>query len=452
MFFYIIGIILLFYGIVDYKKAFMGYLVFRLVLVQNITLISLPGVPLLTLEVFLSLFFVGLYFLKRGQLEEDLSPFPLKIPFFFLLASWSISTIFAIVGFGSAMSQYLRDVCQNIILIIIMWRIIRDKEDFYKLFIAFIIVIFLSCIYGLFEGMIETNPLADYEATFNSDDERLLDFDYTDDYYRGYRVKSFFEHAIGAGLMWAITIILVLYINVKSVLHINAWFIGLVLIFLCIVSILLTKSRGPIFFLIIASIGFINLRSRLWVYSLIGGCAIIAIGWDFFSQYANTFLSIFSARAQDEVGGSNAEMRMEQLATAFLLMQMSPIWGLGFKYFNELGEALTEDLLGSESMWFVILPQFGLIGIIANIVLAYYTIYKIPRYCNSKALFFFALAYWITASLTSVPGLKMYYFYFVYFFMMKQTMWNDDTELKEDDNELEEDTMETEKPITVISG
>ena len=148
MFFYIIGIILLFYGIVDYKKAFMGYLVFRLVLVQNITLISLPGVPLLTLEVFLSLFFVGLYFLKRGQLEEDLSPFPLKIPFFFLLASWSISTIFAIVGFGSAMSQYMRDVCQNIILIII--------NTISKFFInrAFQIIYTICCC-----GMLITVPL-----------------------------------------------------------------------------------------------------------------------------------------------------------------------------------------------------------------------------------------------------------------------------------------------------
>ena len=433
MFFYIICFILFFWGLRDYKNAFMGYLVFRLVLVQNITLISIPGIPLLTIEVFLSLFFVGLYFLRREQIEKDNSPFPFKIPFIFLFVSWTISTIFAYAGVGSAMSQYLRDVCQNIILVYIMWRLFQNKDDFYVLLIAFSMVMFVSCIYGLLEGKMESNPLADYELSFNSDDERAIEYDYSEEMDRGYRIKSIFEHAIGAGIMWAITIIMLVFYKIRGMLQINTWIGAVILIVLCLLCILLTKSRGPILFLMIASVGFIDFKSRQSFYYLIGGCFVVAIGWDFFSQYANTILSIFSSKAQDEVGGSNAEMRFEQLAVAYMLMDMSPIWGLGFKYLNVMDESLTEDLLGSESMWFTILPQFGLIGIAANLVLAYYMIIKIPlTYHYSKPLFFFALAYWITASLTSVPGMKMYYFYFVYFLMMKHTKWDDEVEQIED--------------------
>ena len=50
MIFSIIGFLILVYGIKDFKKSFEIYLVYKLILVTNITLISMPGIPLLTVE------------------------------------------------------------------------------------------------------------------------------------------------------------------------------------------------------------------------------------------------------------------------------------------------------------------------------------------------------------------------------------------------------------------
>ena len=64
-------------------------------------------------------------------------------------------------------------------------------------------------------------------------------------------------------------------------------------------------------------------------------------------------------------------MRFEQLAAAIELMKLSPIVGLGYKFMNVMHTSLVAALLGLESMWFRILTQFGLLGVVANLYLAY---------------------------------------------------------------------------------
>lgn len=422
MIFYLVGFFIIVYSISHFKKGFFCFLIYRMILVQNITMISLPGVPLLTLEVFMTLFFVMMFWVRRNRFKQEKEPFPFTVPFIALALSWTVSVVFAIVGIGNAFSSYIKDVCGDIILIFIMWKLIDNEKDFYFLIKGFITLIFVSCLYGIFEGLIESNPLSEYEMTFNSDDERTLNYDYSEDVWRGYRVKSFFEHAIGGGVMWAISIAMLLFSFGRKEIQPIPKPMGLCIIALCLICILLTKSRGPILFLLISSIGFIQIKSRLFYYSLFFGFLVLYVGWAFWGQFADNFLSIFSSKAQENVGGSGSEMRIEQLSAAFLLMLQSPICGLGFKFLNVLNNTLADSLLGSESMWFTILPTFGLLGIIANLILAYYSIVIIPKKYHSRELFFFTLAYWVVGSLTSLPGLKMYYYYFVMFLIIKYSM------------------------------
>ena len=140
-----------------------------------------------------------------------------------------------------------------------------------------------------------------------------------------------------------------------------------------------------------------------------------------FSDYTNNIMSLFDSKAQEKVGGSNAEMRFEQLAAAIKLMSQSPILGLGYKFMNVMNTSLVSALLGLESMWFRILTQFGMLGVVANLYLAYYSLIKIPKLYKSRPLFFLSLAYWVTASLTSVPGMKMYFYYFVLIVFIKMS-------------------------------
>lgn len=131
----------------------------------------------------------------------------------------------------------------------------------------------------------------------------------------------------------------------------------------------------------------------------------------YLADYAANVLSIFDSKAQDEVGGSNAEMRFNQLAAAIALLEQSPFVGFGFKFLNGMNNSLTAALLGMESMWFGILTQFGLLGVAANLFYAYYALWKVPHHYKSKPVFFFSLAYWVVGSLTSVPGMLIYMYY-----------------------------------------
>lgn len=421
MIFYIIGILIILYSFSNFKRAFMLFLIFKMVLVQNITLVSIPGVPLLTLEVFLTLYFIFAFLIKRKHFTVDPTPFPFKTPFILLACSWTLSTIFAYIGFGQAFSQYLRDICQDLLLVVMMWFLLRTEKDFLFVFKGLIIVFFISCIYGLYENFIQANPLADYELTLNADPSRQIDFDYSNDVLRGYRIKSIFEHPIGAGIMWAMCFFMVIYIWMKSKIKLPYKYFSLITAGLSIVCILYSRSRGPILFFLISCLGLIDFKKKKFYLGLTVAVVLLLIFGSEFSQFSDNITSIFSSKVQSRVGGSNADMRLDQLGAAFLLMKESPIVGLGYKYLDSVNNILTMRLLGGESMWFTILPQFGIVGIVANFVMAYYSMIKIPSLYKTTGILFFSLAYWITASLTSVPGLKMYLYYFIYFFLIKQS-------------------------------
>ena len=74
--FLIIAALLILYSLKNYKQGFFLFLAFRLFLNNNINLINLPGVPLLTLEVFMSIFFALLCNQKKKIQpgNNDISP------------------------------------------------------------------------------------------------------------------------------------------------------------------------------------------------------------------------------------------------------------------------------------------------------------------------------------------------------------------------------------------
>lgn len=419
MIFSIIGILLIIYSFRNFKKAFLWLLIFKLFLVTNITVIAIPGIPLLTLDLCLTIFFFIRFYYVRNKLQTEKSPFPLKTPFLYCAVSWILSTIFAYVGFTTAVSAFIKALFEDIIFIWMLWALINSKQDVQFLLKWLSIAFLFIGIYGVYEHFIEMNPLVEYEASIINDEDRAIIFTYDADSYRGYRVQSVFEHAIGAGINWAMYIVMFLYLIIYQKNYITRKKIVYVTILLSLLCIVFTNSRGPILFCLISILSIVNLKNKKTYYLIIFGALAFFLLAPLLVDYSSNLLSIFNLKAQEEVGGSNAEMRFDQLNAAILLMQESPLVGFGFKFTNELNNSLVDRLLGMESMWFRILTQFGLIGIVANIVLAYYSLVKIPHQYKSKQIFFFSLAYWVTASLTSVPGMLMYFYYLVIFILIK---------------------------------
>lgn len=410
---------LIIYSFRNFKKAFLWLLIFKLFLVTNITVIAIPGIPLLTLDLCLTIFFFIRFYYVRDKLQTDKSPFPLKTPFLYCAVSWILSTIFAYVGFTTAVSAFIKALFEDIIFIWMLWALIDSKQDVQFLLKWLPIAFLFIGIYGVYEHFIEMNPLVEYEASIINDEDRAVIFTYDADSYRGYRVQSVFEHAIGAGINWGMYIVMFLYLIIYQNNYITKKNLVYATILLSLLCIVFTNSRGPILFCLISILSIVNLKNKKTYYLVAFGALAFFLLTPLLTDYSSNLLSIFNSKAQENVGGSNAEMRFDQLNAAILLMQESPFVGFGFKFTNELSNSLVDRLLGMESMWFRILTQFGLIGVAANLVLAYYSLVKIPRQYKSKQIFFFSLAYWVTASLTSVPGMLMYFYYLVIFILIK---------------------------------
>lgn len=422
MVFTLIGIIILLIGVFNFKRGFYLFLFYKLVLVTNITLIALPGIPLLTLDVFMTMAFFCLYYKGRAKLPLETQPFPYKQPFKLLVLSYFLSTVFAYVGFASAFSQFMGQAICEFAFVWLMWKVI-EKEDIPYLIKGFNIMFFLACLYGFYEKITQDNPIVLYELSLMDGSDRAIDFLVTDDVNRGYRVQSFFEHAIGGGINWgmfaafAFSMIWVYRLKVSSISKKCL----LITAMLCLPCLFFANNRGAIVFFFIAILSVVNLNDVRFYKRIVLAIALLLLIAPLFSEYVDNILSLFDSKAQEKVGGSNAEMRFEQLAAAIELMKNSPIVGLGYKFMNVMHTSLVAALLGLESMWFRILTQFGLLGFVANLYLAYYSLIKVPKIYKSRPLFFISLAYWITASLTSVPGMKMYLYYFVLIVYIKMS-------------------------------
>ena len=106
MIFTLIGIIIIIYSFKNFKRAFLWLLVYKLLLVTNITVIALPGIPLLKWDMFLIAIFFLQFWRQRKVLAVESEPFPYERPFKFLVVSWFLSTIFAYIGFLGCIAVY----------------------------------------------------------------------------------------------------------------------------------------------------------------------------------------------------------------------------------------------------------------------------------------------------------------------------------------------------------
>ena len=193
-----------------------------------------------------------------------------------------------------------------------------------------------------------------------------------------------------------------------------------VAVLLCLLGIILTKMRSSLFFLLIGMVAVINFKKRFFYKLLLLGCIGTVFLLPIFKESFNVFWSMFNQAAQREVGGSSFAMRVEQFQAIYHIFLDSPIAGLGDEFENFVTQNIfTQKALGYESIWFIQMTRHGLIGVIANLYLAYYTIIKVPRVYGSAKARCLGLAYWLTYTLTSIPSFRISLFYLLYFYCLK---------------------------------
>lgn len=425
MVFNAITLLLVLVGLVNFRYGLVFYLTYKLILVTNITLVSLPGVPLLTQEMFLTMWFLVLFLFKGKSVRHARSEFPFKIPFCLLVVSWTLSAVFSLAGLGSELSRLIGNILEDVLLIWMIWEVFESHELFVALYKCITFAMFASCIYGFIELALQSNPLIEYESTLLSGDARSITYVYTDTLSRGYRINSFFEHAIGAGINWSIYSVFTfwLWINRDSrdMRSLSGSFMAFALItaFLCVPCIILTRMRSPLIFFLICCLSLINLKSRRFVGFVLGAAVGVLILLPVLSSNFQIIASLFSDSAQEQVRGSSLDMRLDQFQVAFSLADMRPFFGLGEKYSEVLPSTMYSGLHGSESIWLSTIVCYGYVGTAIEIFYAIWALVVLPRRYKSKTLFIFMFAYWVTATVTSTPGMKMYLLFLVIFYFTK---------------------------------
>lgn len=110
----------------------------------------------------------------------------------------------------------------------------------------------------------------------------------------------------------------------------------------------------------------------------------------------------------DSVGGSDENMRFEQLAISLSYLKRNLLIGNGIYAWTDIAQKT--NLYGAESIWFSLMIDRGLLGIISLIFFNIQLLLYIYKNKTSK-IAIFLLAFLLTNSLTSLPNIIYSYIY-----------------------------------------
>lgn len=418
MIFTVFSVLIVLYGLIDFKKSFLIFVIYH-VFWYSTKLFEVGGMAMNTTILVCGGYCVLFFFNKKKY--KKIGNFPYKVPFVLIMASYLLSSFTALSGFGTEFARGVRIILLPYSVILILWKIADDKKDFVFLFRGITVVMFISCIYGIIEYFLGKNILLDYKIMLSGGN---LDV-YEVNTLRGYRLTSIFEHPLGAGMTFGLYSAFVFVTWLRMGIKLPYRRLAIITAILCLPCIILTKMRSGILFTIICFLPVLDLkkitrkRAVVITIGLFLGIPLLLI---LMRNQLYIITNLFTVSKSSAVGGSSLEMRLNQLTAVTRIFSMSPITGLGQTFRAYITRSIyTDAALGYESIWFEQLTMHGLIGVCAQIVLLYMTVFKVPKKYNSKPALIFSIAYWVTYTLTSIPSFRVVLFYAVMIFFIKHS-------------------------------
>ena len=382
MIFIFMGFAISIFSFVNYKKSMVLFLILRLFWHPSIVIIQGDSIPSITLSLLMDIVFLISFFSSKRNTDYSKVKFPYTMPLTIIAVSYFLTCFFSVAGFGSELTRAISMILENIVFIWLIWKSFDTEKDLNCIIKYFSISFFVITLYGIFEYYTKTNPFIDYKNDL-LDGGIVLYSSTSQALKRGYRLISVMEHPIGAGMTLALFVI-----------------------FIC-VTLVIYNEKFPRYY-------------KFYKFILLG-IILIGFAYPLLNDNINIFLSLFNKSAQKSVGGSSWEQRLSQLDAVVSLLKMSPIGGLGEKFESIVVNQYTVAALGYESVWFIQMTRHGIVGIFANLFLAYYSVIKIPGRYHSKPVFFLSLSYWIVYTLTSIPSFRTELYYLLLFYFIKKT-------------------------------
>ena len=353
-------------------------------------LFALTGSNILT---YLSLVSLCLFICKK-KYKGDLKQMPVRLALCITGLSFFLTGFFAeSPNIIPAILNCIREVGMILIFYMVFQ---RNKEVLSKFYIKVSIVFASSfVVLTIIEMITSNNPYIDFVTNIGA---YRVDTYINEMRYGFKRCQSVFSmHTTlgGTALLTCFPIAWNYYVVDKSENLIKVIF-WIVCAFLCAYA---SGARSTMVGCAIASIAFLKKSYLSPKYLVILLVFIALVCMNLSTNINEVYDSLVNS---DNVGGSDTDMRLEQLNISLKFLNQNFILGNGIYAWTEIAQRT--NLYGAESIWFGLMIDRGILGIISlvlfNVELLVYILKK-----KMFRLFFYVLAFLVTSSMSSLPNI-----------------------------------------------
>ena len=349
-----------------------------------------------TLFSYISLFLCVLYFINNKTDRAAYGLLKLFLGYFLLLFLWAVLSD---TLFNGRQFSYLKTLLRNFSLYLFVFAYIRRTSDVinvYRFFSGFLLVL---TVYGLYCYFTRTNVIVSFfNLLYNPDDTALMAHSLQERGGLRGRIQGLSAITLEDAGQLIVSFFMMLHyvLNVKK--KITPYYVALFV--LMFVNLFFTGSRSGL-------IGFAA-GILVWIY-LFGGLSFkvrkritltLICGYFTLVFYSSVMADfgdyirsiIFFWEQSDSIGGSSFEMRLTQLEAAIGLIDNDPItmlFGLGADWVRQYSMShggLHPVLLGFESIVFIGLIEFGVIGLFVVTYGFYFMLYRFARKCHASRI------------------------------------------------------------------
>ena len=390
----IIGILFFYLAI----KAYGNFVTVFLFILVTYTLLGSFVVGSISPYNFLSVIVAFIFFTRYNRFFVYYRTFPFKSTMF-LFALSMICTNFFVSAKYRHTPTLVFNICQSVGYIYIIWYLLQNNAQKAIRALVKTALVFgcLVSLYALFETITRSNPLLKSLVLSGCYIESPL---ITEIRFGLKRAQAIFSMhtTLGGVMLFNYALLLVAY----KTAYIKKTRLNIIVICLCAMCVFLTGARSCIIGLLMCTgMSF----SKLKVSHILLLCFIIPFVFIFAGDYlSQIFDSIFNT---EKVNGSSSDMRLIQFMISWDYMMRSPIIGngLGFLYNDVVLNHVEKELFGAESMWFGVIADQGILGLVSYLLLFISPILYSWRKDN-KLIILFVIGILVMHSLSTIPGVN----------------------------------------------
>ena len=268
-------------------------------------------------------------------------------------------------------------VMGNLLVPIALWNMHSMKNAYLSTRHCLIGAVTIACIYGIFlTTMNGVNPYIMFINAINGNEYRLEWFSSEGRLFG--RISSVFTHPMTYGMFLGCSFIYVY--SIKEKISKNLFNI---LLFLLAVNIVIIGVRSLLFASFITYLFFLFLcRKKKVMVSAVGLAILFFLMVYIVPELRNYFQKISDISDQNDIGGSNLDMRLAQLEGCFNEIRDCFWVGKGNSWHENYMEKnyLHPTILGFESLLFLIICDYGILGFCIYGIMIWILLYTQKKY------------------------------------------------------------------------